>query len=345
MDGVGAQFVFFDVRDTLGDVVGKGKLALYLPSTEVLLSTVKNTIKVGIGIITNLPPEVSAADGRRMLDEAGLTPFLDPNGIIINHEAPASKPAPEIYRYAAEKVGVPVHRCLFIGENLLEVIGAEAAGMRTLLKPWPPRREFIFGPLARKKKTDKDSGRYFEKLFESEHAFGERILHATKTLAQRLEGVTGAPGDVPSELVTAMDLVVFVMKAFVDPYHHKKEEQVLFPLAGARGMDRKLLDQCVLEHDAGRAYFSVMEAAMARIRAGDPRGVSDYRAAAAGFVEMYVRHGQWENDVLMPKIGAVLTDLDDAILLELIRQVGPADVTPWREMVGVIEGLLGIPAP
>jgi FMN phosphatase YigB (HAD superfamily) len=36
---------------------------------------------------------------------------------------------------------VPVGRCLYVGENLVEVIGAIAAGMKAVLKPCPPGRE------------------------------------------------------------------------------------------------------------------------------------------------------------------------------------------------------------
>lgn len=36
-----------------------------------------------------------------------------------------------------------VGRCLFVGENLIEVIGAIAAGMKAILGPCPPGRDLL----------------------------------------------------------------------------------------------------------------------------------------------------------------------------------------------------------
>jgi len=36
---------------------------------------------------------------------------------------------------------VPIELCLYAGENLIEVIGAIAAGMKAVLKPCPLRRD------------------------------------------------------------------------------------------------------------------------------------------------------------------------------------------------------------
>jgi HAD superfamily hydrolase (TIGR01509 family) len=76
-----------------------------------------------------------------MLTQAGLSQFLDPHGFVSDHDAGVAKPNPEIYRFAAQQAHVEISRCLFVGENLVEVIGALAAGMKALLKPCPPGRE------------------------------------------------------------------------------------------------------------------------------------------------------------------------------------------------------------
>jgi len=43
--------------------------------------------------------------------------------------------------FAAQTVGVPIDRCLYAGENLIEVIGAITSGMNALLKPCLPGRD------------------------------------------------------------------------------------------------------------------------------------------------------------------------------------------------------------
>ena len=64
-----------------------------------------------------------------MLAAAGLLPPLDGNAIVTSRDAGADKPAPQIYRFAAGQVGLPIGQCLYVGEDAGEVAGAQAAGM------------------------------------------------------------------------------------------------------------------------------------------------------------------------------------------------------------------------
>jgi hemerythrin-like domain-containing protein/beta-phosphoglucomutase-like phosphatase (HAD superfamily) len=335
-DAKPVEIIFFDVRDTLGEVDRPGHLVTYKPSTETLLNAMRDLVNVRIGIITNLPKDVTAEDGRKMLEEAGLTVYLDPKGLVINHDAGADKPSAKIFRYAAKQVGVPVDRCMYISENLIEVIGAQAAGMQTVLKPCPPGREFLVAPLPAKPSTETSSGRVFEVIFEEEHILAKRIVVCGAKIAAAL-----AAKQQPLPL-TSMDILVYLTQHFVEPFHHKKEENILFPLAQARGMPAAKLSLTIAEHDQGRAYFKGMETALMRIHAGDQRAASDFEVCLKGFVELYKAHGPYENDVLFPEIGKLLTDADDSLLLNLVRQHGPADITPYLGLIQTMERDLGI---
>jgi FMN phosphatase YigB (HAD superfamily) len=134
------EFVFFDIGGTLGERAPSGQLIPF-PSSTKLLTAVQGLMGLRIGVITTLG-SLTTAEGRALLDQAGLAGFLDPQGFVSEHEAgEVAKPRREIYEVAAQRVGVPIERCLFVGENLIEVIGALAAGMQTILKPSPPGRE------------------------------------------------------------------------------------------------------------------------------------------------------------------------------------------------------------
>jgi len=328
------EVIFFDIRDTLGEVDRPGHLVPYKPSTDSLLKAIKGVVGIRIGVITNLPEGVTAADGRKMLDEAGITPYLDPKGLVINHDAGASKPSAAIYRFAAQQVGVDTERCMYVSENLIEVIGAQAAGMKAVLKPCPPGREFLVAPLPAKPSTETSSGRVFELIFEEEHLLAKRIVDSAVKIVQALEAK-----ETP---LASMNILVYLTKYFVDPFHHRKEEEILFPLALARGMDSSKLTLTITEHDQGRAYFKGMETALARLIKGDERAASDFRVCANGFIELYKAHGKYENDVLFPAIGKLLTDSDDSLLINLVRQRGPADITPYLGLIQDMEKELGI---
>ncbi|WP_030682594.1 hypothetical protein [Streptomyces cellulosae] len=91
----------------------------------------RDLVGLRVGVITNLPAEVSAEQGHRMIAEAvvaeavvadndgsvvHLADILDPHGIVINHEAKLDKPDPAICRFAPGQMrartdrAVPVRR-------------------------------------------------------------------------------------------------------------------------------------------------------------------------------------------------------------------------------------------
>jgi FMN phosphatase YigB (HAD superfamily) len=135
------EFAFFDIGGTLGERdPATGKLIPFA-STAKLLSSVRDVIGIRIGVITTLG-SLSNAEGRALLEQAGLAGFLDPQAFVSEHDTnEIAKPHPEIYRAAAQKAGVPIEKCLYVGENLIEVLGALAAGMKAVLKPSPPGRD------------------------------------------------------------------------------------------------------------------------------------------------------------------------------------------------------------
>ena len=134
------RFVFFDIGGTLGDRDSSGALVPFA-STKRLLRDVQTLLGLPIGVITTLG-SLSNTDGLDLLDQAGLKAFLHPQGFVSEHDVhEKAKPRIEIYQFAAIKVGIPIEQCLFVGENLTEVMGALAAGMQALLKPSPPGRE------------------------------------------------------------------------------------------------------------------------------------------------------------------------------------------------------------
>jgi len=134
------EVVFFDIGGTLGKPVGTTLDPF--PSSAPMLKRLRDVVGLRIGIITTLG-SLSNAQGRALLEGAGLASFVDPNGFVSEHDVAGevAKPSPKIYQTAAQKVGVEIGRCLFVGENLIEVIGARAAGMQAILKPSPPGNE------------------------------------------------------------------------------------------------------------------------------------------------------------------------------------------------------------
>jgi FMN phosphatase YigB (HAD superfamily) len=135
------DFVFFDIGGTLGERDPVTKKLIPYTSSQGLLTAVHDQLKLRVGIITTLGGQLTDDEGLNLLRDAQLDRFLDPLGFVSDNKAGAAKPDIAIYTFAAKQVGVPISRCLYVGENLTEVIGALAAGMNAVLKPCPPGRD------------------------------------------------------------------------------------------------------------------------------------------------------------------------------------------------------------
>jgi hemerythrin-like domain-containing protein len=333
-----AKAAFFDIRDTLGIVDRKGHLVPYRPSSVQLLEAMR-AIGLRIGLITNLPTDVSSIDGLAMVKDAGLADFIDAKGFITNHDAGVEKPHPKIYGFAAQQMGLTPSECIFIGENLPEVIGAQAAGMRSILKPFPPGREFLFKPSGPGQISQTSSGRISELILEEDHLIAKRIVLSAVSLKQKLEAMTDPATEVRSYL-QPIGLIVWLTQHFVDRFHHRKEEEVLFHFALMKGLHPCELAGTLTDHEQGRAYFRAMDAAFKRICLGDTASIAEFIALLGAFANLYKAHGKYEDDVLFKKIGDLLTDEDDAIIVDLVGRIGPADITLYLNLIASLEKAL-----
>ena len=133
----GIDVVFFDIGGTLAAASADGLTPF--PGSVDLLRDLRDVVGLRIGVITTLGNQFTNAEALAMLKEAGLATFLDPHGFVSDHDTGGiAKPRRAIYEFAARQAGVAIDRCLFIGENLAEVVGALSAGMHALLKPPMP---------------------------------------------------------------------------------------------------------------------------------------------------------------------------------------------------------------
>ena len=80
------------------------------------------------GIRTSVATNTTAPLARRVLAQHGLLPLLDATASA--DEAGAGKPDPAVVRLAAERVGVPLEACLFVGDSRFDAAAGAAAPVR-----------------------------------------------------------------------------------------------------------------------------------------------------------------------------------------------------------------------
>lgn len=98
-------------------------LCVPLPGLEGLLTRL-NAMDVAIGIASSSQPSWIATALRRLQLETWFPVIV--TAADVGHRA---KPAPDVYRRAAELLGVPARRCIAFEDSKNGILSAKAAGM------------------------------------------------------------------------------------------------------------------------------------------------------------------------------------------------------------------------
>jgi 2-haloacid dehalogenase len=92
---------------------------------------------------------------RALLENSGILPYLD--AVISVDDLKTYKPDPRVYRYLAERLGLPLENTWLASSNGWDAIGAKAAGLRAawikrnaedLLDPWGINPDLVASNLA-----------------------------------------------------------------------------------------------------------------------------------------------------------------------------------------------------
>jgi hemerythrin-like domain-containing protein len=187
----------------------------------------------------------------------------------------------------------------------------------------------------------------FEKLFEQEHVLTERILDCGRAIVANLRQME--PGErIPAGTFTAMAILVYLNENFADQTHLAAEEAAI-PIAIARGMPPKDAAWVYTDHDQGRAYAKAVDVAWRRITGDDetdyPHAIDDFARCTEGLVNMFEYHAEREDRLLFPEMARYLSEADDDLIMHVVTQIGPADVSPYIALVADMEIALGIEPP
>ncbi|NDZ17796.1 hypothetical protein C7T35_34435 [Variovorax sp. WS11] len=124
--------VFFDLGDTLVTsdrkwIAGAKALLKDLHQAQLRLGIISNTEGVPdrVAILKLLPTDFKLSAFEEKL-------------VIFSSEVGAVKPSRAIFDKAVAQTGLPTSQCLFCGENVIETLMAQQAGLRALRVLPPP---------------------------------------------------------------------------------------------------------------------------------------------------------------------------------------------------------------
>ncbi len=91
------------------------------PAFEALLDRLRGRVR--LGLLSN-----AGRGGRARLEANGVAALFD--DVLCSAEVGLAKPAPEVFRLAARRLGAPCEACAFVDDMARNVEGARAVGMR-----------------------------------------------------------------------------------------------------------------------------------------------------------------------------------------------------------------------
>lgn len=137
--GTSADFMYADLKsrfglpDTVNELMqfGESFTCDYFRQLQVsnlnkgVLSLLKELKLAGmkLAVATSSSPEVA----KILLDRCEITSYFD--AIVTTSEAGKSKPAPDVYLLAAQKIGIPSSNCIVFEDSPSGLSAAKSAGM------------------------------------------------------------------------------------------------------------------------------------------------------------------------------------------------------------------------
>jgi hemerythrin-like domain-containing protein len=144
-----------------------------------------------------------------------------------------------------------------------------------------------------------------KRIIEAEHRSLAAVLHGMLYVVREIRFGGAEPN---FELLDAM---VDYIDTFSERFHHPKEDAYLFKLLRSRYPSAEpLLDQLVLEHQAGADKLRALRRMLQRYRETGIGAMPEFAARVAEFAAFHWDHMRLEEDKALPLATAHLTSRD-----------------------------------
>lgn len=125
--------------------------------------------------------------------------------------------------------------------------------------------------------------------------------------------------DLKKVLVSDVKRLLEFFSQFADKCHHAKEEDLLFPLAEKKGIQKEggPIGVMLIEHDEGRKLRKSMTAQTNNLN----KTFNRFRKSAEDFIILLKGHIEKEDNVLYPMIDSILSEKEKEKLLEEFEKI------------------------
>lgn len=135
------------------------------------------------------------------------------------------------------------------------------------------------------------------------------VLRLTEIMSKMVEKRT--------ENMEHVELIVNLVRKFADRLHHAKEEDLLFPLLGKKGLSPEHGPVAVMlaEHVQGRAFIRGVADDILNFKAGDRTALERIYSNMSAYAFLLISHIGKENNFLFRMADQVLSAEEQSLLL------------------------------
>ena len=144
------------------------------------------------------------------------------------------------------------------------------------------------------------------KNLENDHVYILRLLDVMQKMVDSIST------DIPH-----LEMVVSLIKDYVDNYHHAKEEILLFPLMAKKAFanEQGSIDAMLHEHDDSRAFYKDMKKEIGAYKKGDDSALIQLYVNMQGYIDLIREHIEIEKNVLFHIANRTLSSEDQEDLV------------------------------
>ncbi len=172
-----------------------------------------------------------------------------------------------------------------------------------------------------------------------EHGVLRRILLVYGEVIRQVDA--GQP--VPAEPIARAATIV---RAFIEDYHEKDEEEFIFPRFRKAGKLTGLVEVLLQQHQAGRGLTTHIQRLATPAALKKPESRAEMAQAMRRFIRMYEPHSAREDTVLFPAFVELVTERELRSLMETFEQKEKAlplgDFEKMVVEVAAIEKVFGL---
>jgi hemerythrin-like domain-containing protein len=166
-----------------------------------------------------------------------------------------------------------------------------------------------------------------------EHGVLRRILLVYGEVIRRVETKQTVPADPVAKAAT-------IVRAFIEDYHEKDEEEFVFPRFRKAGKMTGLVSVLEQQHRAGRTLTASIQRLATPAALGQPSSRTELAAAMRQFIRMYEPHAAREDTELFPAFAELVSEKELHALMDTFEQKEKAlPLGDFEKMVVDVAGI------